>query len=445
MPELPFETDEMPEKGDKQMKWLTKGAAVLLIACLILTALACAGEEGKQIKVGVIGPMGYQMGEHHWMGATLAADEINEAGGIKVGDDYYKIKLVKVDSNELMSPSDAAGAAEKAITVDKVDFLMGTIRSEAALAVQEVAMDEQTIFMVCGSSETKMSDKVAEDYDRYKYWFRVTPFNNTFLGQMNFLLVGAVATQVGVQLQTLPKLAVLAEKASWTEAIVAAAQAVLPSKGIQVVGVWQPSDKATDLTAELEAIEASGANMIMTALSGTVGIAYGKQWEELEIPAASVGINVMAQADSFIESTGGLGNYETTLNVYARDVELTEKTAAFMEAFIDEMGETPTYNAGTYDAMYILKEAIERAGSLEKDDVVVELEETDYVGTGGRFVFDDNHDVTWGPGYVTGVGVQWQDGELKGVWPPSDGSWEGVQYEGIVSYQLPPWVIDYWT
>jgi branched-chain amino acid transport system substrate-binding protein len=427
------------------MKTVTKLGLVLLIICLVASLAGCAGGEAKQIKVGVIGPMQYQMGEHHWMGATLAADEINKAGGIKVGEDYYKIKLVKVDSNELVSPPDAASAAERAITVDKVDFLMGTIRSEGALAVQEVAMDYQKIMMVCGSSETKLSDKVAEDYDRYKYWFRVTPFNNTFLGQMNFLLVGAVAKSVIAQLHTAPKLAVLAEKASWTEAIVAAAQAYLPPQGIQVVGVWQPSDKATDVTAELQAIKDSGANMIMTALSGTVGVTYGKQWEELEIPAASVGINVMAQADSFLAATGGLGNYEMTLNVYARDVELTEKTAAFMDAFIEEMGETPTYNAGTYDAMYILKEAIERAGSLEQDDIVVELEETDYIGTGGRFVFSDKHDVTWGPGYVTGVGVQWQDGELKGVWPPTDGSWQGVQYEGIVNYLMPPWVIEYWT
>ena len=144
-------------------------------------------------------------------------------------------------------------------------------------------------------------------------------------------------------------------------------------------------------------------------------------------------------------NTGGLGNYEMTLNVYARDVNLTEKTAAFMDAFIEEMDEAPTYNAGTYDAMYILKEAIERAGSVEQDDIVTELEKTDYVGTGGHFVFDAKHDVKWGPGYVTALGVQWQNGQLKGVWPPADGSWYGVKYEGIVSYQMPPWVIDHWT
>jgi branched-chain amino acid transport system substrate-binding protein len=353
--------------------------------------------------------------------------------------------LVEVDSNELVSVPDAASAAEEAITVDNVDVLMGTIRSEAALAVQEVAMDYETILMVCGSSLIAMAEKVAEDYDRYKYWFRITPVNDVNLGTLNFLLVGTVAQKVGATLMMPPKLAVLAEKAAWTEAMVAAAQAYLPPQGIEIVGVWQPSDKATDVTAELTAIKDSGANMIMTALSGPVGIPYARAWEELEIPAASVGINVMAQADDFFENTGGFGNYEMTLNTIARDVAFTDKTLPFIEAFIAEMDEMPTYNAGTYDALYILKEAIERADSVVNDDIVAELENTDYNGVAGRFVFDDNHDVTWGPGYVTALGVQWQDGELKGVWPPADGSWNGVAYEGIVDYVLPTWVVDFWT
>jgi branched-chain amino acid transport system substrate-binding protein len=322
---------------------------------------------------------------------------------------------------------------------------MGTIRSEAAALIQEVAMDYETILLVCGSSEIKLAEKVAEDYDRYKYWFRVTPTNNNDLAQLNFLLVGMVAQEIVAELSMPPKVAVLAEKASWTEALVAAAQAYLPAQGIEVVGVWQPSDKATDVTAELTAIKNSGANMIMTALSGPVGIPYARAWEELEIPAASVGINVMAQADDFFTNTGGFGNYETTLNTYARNVAITVETLAFMQAFISEQGETPTYNAGTYDAVYILKKALEAANSLDADDLVVELEGTDIVGSAGRIVFDDTHDLTWGPGYVTALGVQWQDGELKGVWPPADGSWEEVQYSGIVDYQLPPWVVEYWS
>lgn len=129
------------------------------------------------IKIGVIGPMGYVQGEHHWYGAQMARDEINEAGGIDVGGEKYMIELVQADSNEMVSVADAATAMERLMTKDKVDFVVGGFRSEGVLAMQEVAMDYRTIFMGCGASEAELCARVAKDYDRYKYWFRVTPFS----------------------------------------------------------------------------------------------------------------------------------------------------------------------------------------------------------------------------------------------------------------------------
>jgi branched-chain amino acid transport system substrate-binding protein len=55
------------------------------------------------------------------------------------------------------------------------------------------------------------------------------------------------------------------------------------------------------------------------------------------------------------------------------------------------------------------------------------------------------HDLKWGPGYLTSLGVQWQDGKLKAVWPLKWKAAEGVPeitYKGVVSYKIPPWVIE---
>jgi len=55
------------------------------------------------------------------------------------------------------------------------------------------------------------------------------------------------------------------------------------------------------------------------------------------------------------------------------------------------------------------------------------------------------HDLKWGPGFLTSLGVQWQDGELKGVWP---NQWKitpdapEVTYKGIAPVKVPPWVIE---
>jgi branched-chain amino acid transport system substrate-binding protein len=92
----------------------------------------------------------------------------------------------------------------------------------------------------------------------------------------------------------------------------------------------------------------------------------------------------------------------------------------------------------------MLAESIKRAGSLDAEKVVPELEKYDEKSTSGRFKFDKNHDPVWGPGYLTSLGVQWQDGKLVGVWP---NNWVAakdappVTYKGIVPFQLPPWMI----
>ncbi|MHB0886290.1 MAG: ABC transporter substrate-binding protein [Bacillota bacterium] len=421
-----------------------RSAAFILVLIMLLTSLTftgCSIGKPKTIKIAVAGPMQFIQGQHHWLGAQMAADEINAAGGVNVGGKKYQIELVKVDTNELLSVDDATSAVEKAITTDKVNLIVGTIRSEAAVAIQELAADNKTMLIVCGASLPQMAEKVGKDYNRYKYWFRVTPINATLLVKSSMLLlnqVGAIERkEFGI---AKPKVAAIIEKAVAGDPLAAAAAALIPTFGMEFVGVWRPSPTATDLTAELTAIRKSGAQIIYTYFSATAGVPYAKQWAELQIPAASVGINVEAQSKGFMEATGGKGNYEFTLNTYA-PVEITPKTIPFYTKFTEKAGQFPTYNAGTYDAIYIWKEAVERAASLENDKIVPEMEKTAYQSGAGKVVFDKKHDVTWGPGYVTALGTQWQDGKLVAVWP--DG-WQGIKYKGTVDYKLPPWVIAAW-
>jgi len=431
-------------------RFIFSSIACLLLIPLIFAACAPEEEEAKVIKIGVIGPMTYVQGEHHWYGATMARDEINAAGGVTVAGETYQIELIKTDSNEMLSTADAATAMERLITVDKADFVIGGFRTEAVLPMQDVAMDYKMIFLGCGAATFEINTRLAEDYDRYKYWFRVTPFHSKNLVSNSLMTLGLAGAimQKGLGIEGPLKVAILGEGAQWADSMVGAYEAYVPAMlGMEVVGTWRPSPTATDLTAELTAIEASGAHFILTIISGPIGIPYAKGLGELEIPAASVGINVEAQKDGFWDATGGYGNYETTLNTYAKGVAMTEYTVPFFDAFVEKFGETPPYNAGTYDAIYVLKEAIERAGTLDADAVVIELEKTDRIGAGGRIVFtgrdaENPHDLTYGPGYVTGLATQWQDGEMKAIWPMLGvGDWEGITYEGIVMWKIPDRVI----
>lgn len=417
---------------------------VFWLAMVVFSLFILGGAKSgsaQPIKVGIAGPMAFVQGEGHWNGALMAMDEINAKGGIPVGKTRRPIELVKIDTNEFLSLTDAANSIERAISRDRVDFLIGGFRTEAVLAMQDIAMDNKKIFLGAGAAHPELCLRVAKDYGRYKYWFRVTPINSFHLIQANMLMLGMVAERIARELK-IPKIkvALIAEKAVWADPFEGILKDNLPKMGMELAGVWRPSPVATDVTAELSAIQRSGAHIIFQVFSASVGIPFAKQWGELKIPAAPVGINVEAQKDGFWAATGGKGNYVMTQNTYAR-VKMTEFTIPFFDAYMKRFKQAPTYTAGVREAILILASAIEKAGTLDPDKLVSELEKTDMRGAAGRLVFDKNHDVVWGPGFTTSIATQWQDGEDKCVWP---WGWEGITYEGSVPYRIPPWMVEHY-
>jgi branched-chain amino acid transport system substrate-binding protein len=432
-------------------KWEKK---IFILAMVILFAMASFTVAfGQEIKIGVIGPMKFVQGIGQWNGATMAADEINAKGGIQVGKKKMKIQLIQADSNEFINITDATNAMERLMTKDKVDFVLGGFRSEAVLPMQDIAMEHKKIFIGVGAAHNELCDRVAKDYKTYKYWFRGSPFNSSFLGKTSFIHLATVGAILKQSLN-IPKIkvAIAAEKAMWTEPMIKAAEGVIPKMGMEIVGTWRPSPVATDVTAELSAIQSSGAHMIFTIFSSSVGIPFARQAGEFQIPAVQVGINVEAQKDGFWQATQKMANYVFTMNTYARGVEYNELTKPFVDGYVKKFGETPTYTADTYAAIvYTLAPVIEKLGTLDSDKLVAFMENDVHKAPSGVVAYLKDaegrplHELRWGPGYLTSLGVQWQDGEMKGVWP---NKWKAtpeapeITYKGIVPYKIPPWVIE---
>lgn len=440
----------------KKKVWVSVVLASLAFLMLSTAAHAQrAKAPSKRIKIGIIGPMKFIVGEHQWCGATLATDEINTAGGVIVKGERHDIELVKGDTNEILSVSDAVSTMEKVITVDKVNFLIGGFRTEALLAMQEIMATNRIIFIGCaGGTHPNLNERVAANYDKYKYWFRLAALNSMYLVPFHAALVdmikNAVKKELGVET---PRIALFCDKAVWVDPIVEAYLTMFPKMGMEVSGVWRPSPIATDVTADLAGIRAARTHIILAMLTGPAGVVFSRQWGELQIPAATAGSIVESMGKRHWDATGGMCNYEVTAIGYGR-VAMTEKTIPFFDEYLRRFGEYPTQSSATYDAVYILKGAIERAGTIESNAVVPELEKTDYRAAYGRVAFNPRghkwpHDVIWGPEHVTWNGVQWRDGKHVVVWPDGravlgDKRWIGIRYKGTVDYQLPPLVVKYW-
>ena len=391
--------------------------------------LAAGSAAAQNIKIAILGPMAFVQGENHWAGAEMARDEINKAGGISVGGTKRQVEIIKIDTNEILSVPDATNAIERAISRDKADFLIGGFRSEAVLAMQEVAMDSKKLFMGVGAAHSKLGLNVEQNYERYKYWFRASPTKDVDLARTLFAILGSMADQMRKDLKKeVPKVAIVAEKAVWTEGLIKAAQDNLPKMKMEVVGLWQPSAIATDVTAELSAIKRANADIVYTIISGPLGIVLGRQMGELELPAVAFGINVEAQKDGFWQATAGKGNYVSTLDTYA-EVEVTPKTIPFVKAFKERFKKAPAYTAATYDVIMVLKDVIEQTGSIDPDKLVPVIEKMEYVGTGATSSYDKRHDLNWAVGKTAGIAVQWQDGQKVAFWPP--------QVKGMQPFKMP--------
>ena len=442
-------------KASNVQKLSIAGFVIFCITVVLGFSGHISAKEGKPVKIGVIGPMKTIIGEHAWTGASMAAEEINAAGGLNIKGVKHKIELIKKEDNCMASTIDAVNAMRRMLTIDKVDFAVGGWRSEAVLAQSDVAAENKIIFIDTGGGDPGIIERVSKDYDRLKYIFR-TQVNIRIFAQCVFVnsvqaIKYALKTELGI---TKPKVALLIVKMLAGDAFSRAAKGLLPKMGMEVIGEWRPSPLATDLTAELTAIKASGAHMIFLFLPGPAGVPFSRGYGELQIPVAAGGVNGPGSTKKHWKTTGGMCNYEVSATPIGR-AKISSKTIPFYDRFVKRLNDYPMHTGTyTYDGMYVLKEGIERAGTIESDAVVDALEKTDYMGVMGRIVFFGKghkapHDYKPGPGYLTWVGNQWRDGKQVVISPNGqiafgDKRWIGVKYEGTVDCKLPPWMIKYW-
>ncbi len=83
----------------------------------------------------------------------------------------------------------------------------------------------------------------------------------------------------------------------------------------------------------------------------------------------------------------------------------------------------------------MIKDAIERAGTLDTEALITAIEEADMITPGGRMRFDKtNHQAIYGfdpKEALVGQALQWQDGKRVTIWPPKIANGQ---------FKLPPWM-----
>jgi branched-chain amino acid transport system substrate-binding protein len=383
-----------------------------LLAAVLASALwvnaACAEDP---IKIGVIAETQAISGVGIPNGAKLAADEINAAGGVN----GRKVEIISYDDHN--SAADAVRAFQRAAQEDKVNAVIATYISEVMLALEPWAGRLHMPLITPGAASDDITRRVHDDYDHLKYVFHgylaSTQIADAVCDAGKDLLVNQLKAKTAV---------VMSEDAAWTIPLDKEYLKCLPAIGVKVLDHIRLSPDTTDFTPIFNKIEGEKPDVIVTGISH-VGVQPTVQWAQQQVPIPMYGVSSQATSSTFWKDTNGAADGVVYNMVSAADVAVTPKTIPFAKSYQKTYGIVPGYAAYTaYDDVYMWADAIKRAGSTDPDKMVAAMEQTDYVGTIGRIVFlpKDNifaHGMRIGPGYITGLMVQWQKGNPVTIWP----------------------------
>jgi len=387
-------------------------------------------------------PAGASYGINGVRGLILASEEINAAGGVKMNGKQYKLKLEIVNTYDLDPPTpekDVMDKVEKLITEKKVDVLVGgPNRSEYGVATMDVVARHNVVHIACSGCYTPKWNKVkfASDRKKYRKSFRMSGDIEWYMVETKDLL-NYLKTKYGFK-----KMFILVQDALMCHDAAKIVKEVMESEGWEVVGQGADPSDSTDFTVNLKRCKASGANVLyMWNYSPNTSYLF-EQWRNLEVPALPVGYVEAAEDPGFWNVTKGKCAYSvislseagTTLS------DVTPWSRRYFYAYKKRWGVDPrsTSSVASYEALYVLKDAIERAGSVKAEALIPALEKTDLAVVRGRLRFDQNHQCIFGydpKTRILGNWAQWQDGQRVSIWPPATKTGE---------LKMPPWLQWWW-
>ncbi|MGJ4881430.1 MULTISPECIES: ABC transporter substrate-binding protein [unclassified Bradyrhizobium] len=384
--------------------------SILLASCA--TALvSSAAWAADPIRIGVISEAQAVAGSSIAPAAQLAAEEINAKGGI----DGRKIEIVVYDNHS--SSAESVRAFQRAVSEDKVNAVIASYISEVVLALEPWAGRLKTLMITPGAASDVITQNIAKNYDQLKYTFHGYLTSTSLAG-----LVCDAAKDLLVEPYKMKTAVIMSEDAAWTTPLDAGYEKCLPEIGLKVVDHIRMSPDTTDFTPIFNKIEGLKPDVMITGISH-VGTQPTVQWKSQQVPIPMFGISSQATNSTFWKDTNGAVEGVMYNAVSGPGVAVTPKTLPFVEAYQKKFGNFPSYAGYTsYDDVYMIADAIHRAGGTDPDKMVEAMEATDYVGTIGRIAFkpkgDPNpHALRTGKGYITGLMLQWQNGKQVNVWP----------------------------
>lgn len=371
------------------MKKFMKAVTIFSAIAMVSTTLAgCSSaknegnDAGKTIKIGVnmeLSGAAGAYGQAEKQGIELAAQEINKAGGIKVGKTKKKVQMIYRDNKT--STTDSASVASKLVNNDKVVAVIGPATTNAGTAAIPNITKAKVAAISPSASDYKYT--LQKDGSVQPYVFR-TEYQNNFQGKV-------VANFMNNTLKA-KKVAIIADKSTdYATGLTKEFKKDFKGKIVQTE-YYTAGDK--DFNATLTALKSKDFDAIyIPGYYSEVGLIV-KQARQMGINQPIVGTDGMADP-KLIQIAGK----ENANNVYyttpfSKIAAASDKKASnFMKNYQAKYNEeAPTFSALGYDTVYMVKKAIEQQGSANSVKIAKGLAKIkNFKGVSGTISIDKKH------------------------------------------------------
>jgi branched-chain amino acid transport system substrate-binding protein len=395
-----------------------------------VTSLLVSGPAGaaEPIIIGVPTSLGFLEGKESHKVVQMAVSEINAKGGVTVGGQK---RLLEVSSMDIRDAAPGVPVPEALLGIEKnilekkpVGIVVGPFRSEALVAGMDLISKYKTPMIGTIAMTPASEAKVKEDPEKYKYVFR-NCLNAVYLVKYLAGTMAAINKEFGFT-----KVYIMHQDVAWARATAdGVKKSYFEKAGWEVLEQEAYPTGTSDFSSALMKARTKGAQVIMPIFDMPQSGILVKQWKSMGVPALMAGfISPLAGTDawkSFDAKIGGAINCVFEMGSAIASDKLP-KSVEFYNKYKKIYGKELQAGHGpapAYESVYILAEAIERAGTLDPDAIVAQLKKTDRTGIMGRIRFDEGNQVIYGfdPKETAVAAVfQWtDDGKRRIVFPES--------------------------
>jgi branched-chain amino acid transport system substrate-binding protein len=407
-------------KGADDMRLVTrreflKTSGAGLAGAALLGAAGCGGSGqgggGGQLRIGALYPFSGSLallGEESFRGAEIARRQRNQDGGV-AGN---QIDYVRAD---VPDPNVARTEAERLLSQERLQVVIGTYSSALAMTASEVAARRGATYFELGAVTDPFTER------GYETIYRTNPPAREFAVQQIRFIEEFLAPELGKEPSEF-RLAIAHEDSDYGTSVAENVQNEAKPAEISLVSVEPYDAEASDLTPVILRLKDSNPDVVIAVSYAQDAILLSRQAQQQDLGAPLFGTGGGHSLQSFIEGVGeaGEGVFNVDFTQYKINTEFTPGLQRFVESYRQAYDEDPRsgHSLGNFTGANVLFDILEKTeGSLVAEDIGRAVDEYEVkqgtTATGWGVKFNENGQNTLAQPYV----AQWRDGELVTVFP----------------------------